>query len=119
MEIIKHVIHAAQGKHPMSARRSDHWPKVREEHLKANPRCAVCGGAEKLEVHHKQPFHLHPDLELLPTNLITLCEANHGGMNCHLAVGHLGNFKAFNPNVDSDAAMWYRKIKTRPFVETK
>jgi hypothetical protein len=74
----------------------------------------VCGGSEKLEVHHKQPFHLQPEFELDPDNLITLCEANKGGVNCHLFVGHLGSFKSFNPNVMADAAAWLQKLKSRP-----
>jgi hypothetical protein len=116
MSIVKHLIDAVQGKHPLTARRSGSWPRVRAQHLAANPCCAVCGGAEKLEVHHRKPFHLDPALELDPANLITLCEANKGGVNCHLFVGHLGNFKAFNPAVGEDAAAWQQKLKTRPLA---
>ena len=119
MEIVKHVIHAVQGKHPITARRSSHWASVRAQHLKNNPCCAVCGGTEKLEVHHIKPFHLHPDLELLPANLITLCEANHGGMNCHLAVGHLGNYRSFNVDVQTDAKTWAQKITNRPLSDNQ
>lgn len=114
--ILKHIIDAAKGKHPLGAARSSHWPTVRKHHLEQHPACAVCGGTEKVEVHHKQPFHLNPALELDPANLITLCEANKGGVNCHLHYGHLGNFKAFNPTVESDAAAWAQKIKTRPLA---
>lgn len=118
MGIIKHLIDAAQGKHPLSAKRSSHWPTVRKNHLAEHPTCAVCGGTDKLEVHHKQPFHLNPALELDPANLISLCEANKGGVNCHLHFGHLGNFKAFNPTVEPDAASWNRKIANRPLALT-
>jgi hypothetical protein len=114
MSIVTHLIDAAQGKHPLTARRSGSWPRVRAEHLKAHPACAVCGGTDKLEVHHKRPFHLQPELELDSANLITLCEANKDGVNCHLFVGHLGCFKAFNPAVDDDAAAWEQKLKARP-----
>lgn len=114
MSIINHLIGAAQGKHPLSTRRSDKWPTVRKHHLELQPACAVCGGKEKLEVHHKKPFHIHPELELDPDNLITLCESGHGGVNCHLFVGHLSNFKSLNENVDADSAIWNEKIKTRP-----
>jgi hypothetical protein len=116
MSIVKHLIDAAQGKHPLTAKRSSKWPTVRKHHLEQHPACEVCGGTEKLEVHHKRPFHLLPELELDPANLITLCEANHGGLNCHLAIGHLGNFKAFNPTVADDAAAWRQKIETRPLA---
>lgn len=114
MSIVKHLVGALQGKHPLAARRSSKWPTVRKHHLLANPCCAVCGGSEKLEVHHKRPFHLQPELELDPGNLITLCEALKGGANCHLLFGHLGNFKAFNPDVEADAAAWSGKIQARP-----
>lgn len=81
-------------------RRSPHWPAVRAWKLKHFPTCAACGGAEKLEVHHKMPFHLWPDLELDQDNLITLCESER---QCHLHIGHLGNWSKYNPNVDQDA----------------
>lgn len=74
----------------------------------------VCGGKEKLEVHHIVPFHLNPRLELEPTNLITLCEAKHDGVNCHLLFGHLGNFKSVNKLVEIDSHEWADKIKNRP-----
>ena len=112
MKIITHVIDAAHGKHPIGTARSDHWPVVRKAHLKDHPDCAVCGGNEKLQVHHIRPFHIHPELELEPTNLVTLCES--GGSNCHLLFGHLKNFKSFNVNVLADSALWLAKIMNRP-----
>ena len=112
--IIQHLIDAAKGKHPLSAKRSGKWPTAREHHLEQHPTCAVCGGKVKLEVHHKKPFHIHPELELDPTNFITLCEADKDGVNCHLLFGHLGNFKSLNDEVESDSAQWNNKIKSRP-----
>lgn len=82
--------------------RSPEWPKVRRAYLKANPTCAACGSRLFREVHHVEPFHLHPELELDPANLITLCEMPF--RNHHLKVGHLGNWKNWNPNVRADAA---------------
>lgn len=111
MSIVQHILDAAAGKHPIDARRSSHWPAVRAQHLAANPHCAACGGSEKPEVHHKRPFHLHPELELDPANLITLCESGKGGINCHLAIGHLSNYRGWNPDVGDDAATWQEKIK--------
>lgn len=116
MSIVKHIIGAIQGKHPLLTRRSGHWPHVRGEHLLLHPCCEVCGGTKKLQVHHKKPFHLQPELELDPDNLITLCEEERDGVNCHLFIGHLGNFKAFNPAVAEDAAAWQQKLKTRPLA---
>lgn len=74
----------------------------------------MCGGKDKLEVHHIKPFHLHPELELDPSNLIVLCESGGGGLNCHLAIGHLGSYKSFNVDVVNDSATWKKKIESRP-----
>lgn len=111
--LIQNVADAIQGKAPLGATRSPQWPKVRADHLKKNPNCALCNGKASLEVHHIQPFHIKPELELDPTNLITLCEAKTNGINCHLAFGHLGNFKSANPVVVRDAGIWNKKIRTR------
>jgi 5-methylcytosine-specific restriction enzyme A len=113
-ELIKHVRDRIVGKVPSGSKRSGHWPTVRKEHLEKNPKCAVCSGNKKLEVHHIRPFHLHPDLELNPNNLITLCESKDNGVNCHLLFGHLGNFKSFNVNVKRDSINWISKILNRP-----
>jgi 5-methylcytosine-specific restriction enzyme A len=90
MGIIKNIIDAVQGKAPLGEKRSPQWPKVRAEHLKKNPTCAVCDGTAKLEVHHIVPFHIDSTKELEPTNLLTLCESKENGINCHLAFGHVG-----------------------------
>lgn len=80
-------------------KRSPHWPAVEHAHLKQFPTCHACGSDKHVQVHHMKPFHLHPDLELEPTNLISLCMDN----DCHLYVGHGDNFKAYNPDVKEDA----------------
>ena len=113
MRIITHLIGVVQGKHPMASKRSSKWASVRKDFLNANPVCAVCGKNEKLEVHHKMPFHLNPALELDSNNLIVLCESKHNGINCHLAFGHLGNFKSLNPDVVIDTSLWNDKIAKR------
>jgi len=96
------------------SKRSGKWPSVRKKFLLTHPTCAVCGGKAKLEVHHKEPFHLNPELELDPTNFIVLCENDKNGVNCHLLFGHLGNFKSLNLKVEEDAKEWLDKIKNRP-----
>jgi hypothetical protein len=96
---IKAIHEKLKGK-PLAVR-SPHWATTRKHHLLKQPVCAACGGVEKLQVHHKQPYHLHPDLELEPTNLITLCEF--GDIDCHYNIGHLRDWKSFNPNVEKDA----------------
>ncbi len=77
--------------------RSSKWPAVRNAWIKTHPTCAACGGKDKLQVHHKLPFHLHPELELNPINLLTLCE---GTRECHLRFGHFFNWQRYNPDVE-------------------
>lgn len=73
--------------------RSSKWAKVRSEHLKLSPVCRACSSAKSLEVHHIKPFHLYPDLELVRSNLVTLCKS------CHLVLGHLKDYDLENPRV--------------------
>jgi hypothetical protein len=62
--------------------RSPAWSRVRAEFVAEHSVCEACGSREKLNVHHIQPFHLHPELELELSNLITLCFEH------HFRVGH-------------------------------
>lgn len=77
--------------------RSPKWANVRAAHLKANPACEACGQKDALEVHHVQPFHTRPELELDPTNLMTLC-----GDPCHIVHGHLMAWARYNPTARTD-----------------
>lgn len=61
--------------------------------------------------HHIIPFHLAPDLELDESNLLPLCEAGKYGINCHLLIGHVGNFRRANPNVFADVAYWHTRLR--------
>lgn len=83
-------------------KRSSQWHTVEKHFLAANPKCAVCETTEHPQIHHKSPFHLFPEKELDLTNLITLCMKK--GFDCHLLVGHGSSFKAYNPNIELDAA---------------
>jgi 5-methylcytosine-specific restriction protein A len=104
-----------KGKVKAGEERSPLWAGVRNKYLEENPKCAVCERTEKTNVHHIKPFHLHPELELVPSNLMTLCENQKNGINCHLFVGHLGNFRNINPNSIQDAATWNVKLKEENF----
>ena len=92
------------------ATRSPKWKKVRQEFLKSNGVCAGCGTKDKLEVHHIEPVHMNPDRELDITNLITLCDKY-----CHFAIGHLLDYKSWNKNVIQDSAVYFNKVKNRPY----
>ena len=94
---------AATSPSGVELQRSPHWGEVRIWHLVEHPTCEACGGRDHREVHHRIPFHVRPELELDPNNLITLCEVGPGRMNCHLVLGHCGNWKLFNATVDADA----------------
>ena len=102
-----------QGKAPITASRSPKWAGVRDAFLKLHPICEVCEGNENLNVHHIKPFHLHPELELEPTNLITLCECEKHGINCHLLIGHLGNFHNINVHILEDIPIWNARLKEK------
>jgi outer membrane murein-binding lipoprotein Lpp len=80
------------------AARSSKWSAVRRAFLKIHPECEACGSRDELNVHHIKPFNVAPELELDPTNLITLCRKH------HFEVGHLGNWRSANATVRQDAA---------------
>lgn len=82
-------------------KRSPRWPALEKAFLKTNSVCAACGSNKHLNVHHKQPFHIDPALELDVTNLITLCM----NKDCHLLLGHGDDFKAYNPDVVNDVSV--------------
>lgn len=99
---IKYISHLIKHKFRdigIGKKRSSHWGSVREHFLKNNSVCACCHSNIKLNVHHKKPFHLHPELELDENNLITLCMSK---SECHFLLGHGGDFKAYNDNIDDD-----------------
>ena len=111
MDFFKVIKDRIQGKASVGQRRSNKWSKIRKAHLKGTPVCEVCRSKTKLEVHHIIPFNIAPDLELYPDNLMTLCENKKYGINCHLLIGHLGNYRRTNPNSELDAMNWRYKIK--------
>lgn len=117
--IFKHIKDIIQGKATIGKKRSSQWPRVRGEHLKTYPQCAVCGSKKKVEVHHKKPFHMHPELELEPSNLISLCESKKNGINCHLLVGHLGSYRDMNPDVELDSGTWSEKLSRRYLAKAR
>lgn len=89
--------------------RSPQWNKVRNQHLKEQSSCQVCGTKEDLNVHHIVPFHIDPSKELAASNLITLCEHN----KCHFTFGHLYNWSSYNPEVVKDTQNFKNKVQNR------
>jgi 5-methylcytosine-specific restriction protein A len=89
--------------------RNPRWRGVAHQHLLLEPLCQVCGGTKLLQVHHKKPFHLFPELELVLANLITLCEYR----LCHFLYGHCLDWKQYNPRVVEHAAAARQMIAAR------
>lgn len=98
----------------LGKQRSTHWKTVEHHFLMEHSTCEACGTHIRVQVHHKKPFHIHPELELDPANLIALCMSRR---ECHLWIGHGGNFKEWNPKVEEYAAMI--KNGTKPFDDVK
>jgi len=111
MGLLEQLKDRIQGKAPKGAKRSKDWRGVRKQYLKDHPKCALCESTTKLQIHHIIPFHIAPDKELDQNNLITLCENKKYGVNCHLLVGHLGNYQRINASVLLDVMTWNAKIK--------
>lgn len=102
---------------PLGADRSGKWTTVRNRFVRDNPFCEACGSDQDLNVHHVEPFHEHPELELDPSNLITLCREH------HFRIGHdpdgpdgprKPNWKLSNPRVRHDAWTLYRQLQSPP-----
>ncbi len=79
------------------------WQKCKREFFKIVPKeCVCCGSKKKVELHHKKPRHLFPELALDHKNLIALCG---GGRGCHFHIGHLNSYFTYNETIDLVA--WY------------
>jgi hypothetical protein len=48
-------------------------------------------------------------LELSPSNLLTLCDGL-WGLNCHFVFGHLRNWRRVNEQAVGDSARWKKKL---------
>lgn len=87
-------------------KRSGKWRSLEQSFIDENPFCEVCGSHINLQVHHIKPFHLYPELELDPSNLITLCMDTN---ECHLKIGHGGNWRNYFP----DIVKYVKQIKNK------
>ena len=92
--------------------RSPQWGRIRDEFIReSGSKCAACGKATNLEVHHIIPVAKDKTLELDKSNLIVLCENK--SIFCHLILGHSFSWIAYNPHVIEDSAQLRERIKTR------
>ena len=98
------------GKAPPGTRRSGKWRSFRNEILRGKC-CAICSSERMICLHHIISFSLAPDLECEPSNCIPLCQSKKYGINCHLLIGHLGNWRRINVNVRADVAYWHERLR--------
>lgn len=91
----------------IETQRSGRWPAVRDAFARGKS-CAACGTRSANEVHHIQPFHLMPALELEASNLVAMCRS------CHLTFGHLHSWESHNPTCVNDAAAHLLQVRGRP-----
>lgn len=112
LDVITLIRDRMRGTVEKGKKRSSKWRKVRQKHIEEFPVCYGCGTNKKLEVHHIVPFSLDPSLELVPENLVTLCDGGgrSGLKSCHYLFGHLGCWKSFNPTVMIDARIWSDRL---------
>lgn len=116
--MISSIIHCfLTGFNKVHVGRSSKWTEVRARHLSNHPVCEACGGIDHLEVHHIEPFHINPSLELVDDNLITLCEAP--SRLCHFIWGHFYNWKRINPNVVKDVNKWKKSLDSAKNIDNK
>lgn len=105
MRFLKKIFNLFRTDQNFGSVRSNEWPRVRKEHLKKYPRCAITGKTKGREVHHVLPVWLFPKEELNPDNLITLHK------KWHFLLAHFGNYRRYNPLIREDAKIWNQKIK--------
>ncbi len=94
--------------------RSSGWEKFEKDYVAVHNFCVACGGTKLLQVHHKLPYHLHPELELDENNVMTLCMSP--GHLCHFIYGHCRDWLAFNPRVVEMAAEMLEATKNRKYA---
>ena len=72
------------------------YKRAMAAYLAVHPVCQFCGKpGGKVEVHHVIPVSVDPTKAADVTNMVTL----HRKPDCHMVVGHLGNFRDYNSNV--------------------
>lgn len=82
--------------------RSSNWPAFLREHLRGKV-CCVCGATDGLTLHHVVPVSVDASRELDPTNVVPICDDS-STKRCHIMIGHLGDWRRWNPDVRQHAA---------------
>ncbi len=94
--------------------RSPKWPALEHEYKHEHPNCENCGSKTNVVVHHKIPVHVDATRELDKTNLMSLCENK--TMNCHLMIGHAGNWQSYCADAQEFAAAFIARLRARPII---
>ena len=83
---------------PDGASWSGKWRKAKRKYYKKHGKvCKCCGSKKNVELHHKLPRHLFPELALDEKNFIPLC--NRKGVGCHFLLGHLQSYYTYNEKI--------------------
>jgi len=109
--VLEYLIDRVKGKAPKGTHRSGEWQTYRNIYVIDHPICVCCESEKNLVVHHIIPFYIAPHLELVESNLVTLCESKKYGVNCHLLFGHFGNYQRFNPMALATVHYWNSILK--------
>ena len=76
--------------------------KAMQKYRADNTQCAWCGRSNKLDVHHKIPVSVAPELAGEYSNMMMLCRKP----QCHLQIGHNGNYaRRYVENADAVCAL--------------
>jgi hypothetical protein len=88
--------------HPLDPRslegRSPKWRALQQRFVREKKCCFITRLRVDLEVHHKIPYHVRPDLELEWDNLCLLTRP------VHYLIGHHCNWAYYNQNFEEEAA---------------
>ena len=108
--MIKYLDNGSRRPRRNKVSRSGAWKRIAKGHLRTEPNCAICGRSKPVTVHHIIPTSVAPELELEPSNLITLCKQSHTSKGCHFTIGHRNNWKSYNPTIRTTA----HNARTKP-----
>lgn len=117
--ILFHLLRLAQAKAREAIKRrtrSRHWGAFSDWFIAENSLCEGCGTHRHLQVHHVKDFARNPHLELDWSNLSALCMDER---ECHLRLGHGGNFRFSNPGLRADLEELRAHPDRRPEVERR
>lgn len=94
-------------------RRSASFDALAQSVIALRARCCACAGSAQLQTHH---VVVGSALEFERSNILVLCM---GANECHLRIGHGGDWRRRNPTVVFDAAESLRFPERRPAIHRR